>query len=89
MNIKIDGVAEEVINSIIATGDATTPEEAIALMAHRTLSERELLPAKDDPQVVAAILAGIDSGEAGPLTREDWNNLHVKLDQYLAEKQGK
>lgn len=88
MNIKISGVTEEVIQSIIDAGDAATPEEAIALLAQRTLSERELLPPKDDPQVISAIEAGVESGEAGPLTKEDWNSLHAKLDQYLADKQG-
>jgi len=88
MNIKISGIAEEVIQSIIDAGDATTPEEAIALLAERTLSEREMLPAENDLEVLSAIQAGIDSGEAGPLTKEDWNNLHAKLNQYLTDKQG-
>ncbi|PQO27465.1 hypothetical protein C5Y96_18185 [Blastopirellula marina] len=88
MNIHISGVAEEVIQSIIDAGDAATPEEAVALLAQRAMSEREMLPATNDPQVIAAISVGIESGEAGPLTKEDWNSLHTKLDQYLAEKQG-
>jgi len=87
MNVEISGFAEKVIQSMIDSGDAATPEEAIALLAQRAMSERELLPASDDPQLIAEISAGIESGEAGPLTKEDWNHLHERLDQYLADKQ--
>ncbi len=88
MNVEISGIAEEVIKDIISSGDAATPEEAVDLLAYRTMQEKQLLPQANDSDVAAAIQEGVSSGEAGELTDEDWSDLHRRLDQHLEENKG-
>ena len=85
MNVEITGVAEEVIKEIISSGDASSPEEAIEIMAVRVRIDGQISIRPNDPRIEAMIEEGLASGIGSEITPDYWKKIKEDLVKRHAE----
>ncbi len=86
MNVQVSGVAEELIQQMINSGEVSTAEEAVELLAQRYLCGEETKFSPNDPRVDVLIQQGKDSGIGSEVTPEYWANLKQHLEANISER---
>lgn len=88
MNVELTGAAAEVVNQLILSGDATTPEEAVQRMAERYVAEQALLANCDLEELDAKIEKSLACGESIEVTSEYFEKLREHARQHGAKQEG-
>lgn len=79
MNVQVSGIAEELIQQMINSGEVATAEEAVQILAQRYLCGEEIAFSPNDPRVDALIQEGKDSGHGSDVSPDYWAKLKQDL----------
>ena len=83
LNVSLPDPMREFVEAQVATGEFSTPSEYI-----RTLI-REAQKEKAAEKLEALLLEGLDSGDAGPMTGKEWEQLRKEALARVKQRQAK
>jgi antitoxin ParD1/3/4 len=80
LNISLPDAMREFVEHQVDSGDFSTPSEYIRALI------REAQKRRAEERLEALLLEGLDSGDAGPMTKKDWQRLRKQALVRLAQR---
>jgi antitoxin ParD1/3/4 len=86
MNVSLTPDLEAFVQNQVRTGVFATADDVVRSALLRMKAEDSISDDDYDPELEQLLIEGLDSGEAKPMVKEDWDNIRKHLEEHIARQ---